>query len=352
MDPLTHGLLGTTVAMGLASRKSVRVAALAGCLAALAPDLDVVISSASDPLVSLEYHRQFTHSLVFVPVWGALAAVLAMAVFRLRGRPEARFIHVFLGASAAALSHGVLDACTSYGTQLLWPFTDARIAWNNISIIDPIVTLPLLAAAVLACARKAPLAARVGFVFVVAYLCFGVVQRNAATEAAFAHAQARGHTPERLEVKPGFANLFVWRALYEHDDLFQVDAVRVGPGLETLVYSGGAVRKVTRAREIDPRLAGTRQEKDLERFGWFSDGFLARVDGAPNAVGDFRYSTLPNGTRPLWAMELTPEQPDAPLTWRTFRSARGEDVKALWAFISGAPEAAGAKARAYPSADP
>ena len=41
-------------------------------------------------------------------------------------------------------SHGFLDAMTSYGTQLLWPFTNTRVSWDLISIIDPIFTSMLI----------------------------------------------------------------------------------------------------------------------------------------------------------------------------------------------------------------
>ena len=35
------------------------------------------------------------------------------------------------------LTHGFLDACTSYGTSLFWPFSSTRVSWNVISIVDP-----------------------------------------------------------------------------------------------------------------------------------------------------------------------------------------------------------------------
>ena len=38
-----------------------------GFLSGLAPDLDIFIRSESDPLLFLEFHRQFTHSLIFIP---------------------------------------------------------------------------------------------------------------------------------------------------------------------------------------------------------------------------------------------------------------------------------------------
>ena len=41
-----------------------RRAAIVGAVAGLIPDLDVLISDANDPLLQLEMHRQFSHSLL------------------------------------------------------------------------------------------------------------------------------------------------------------------------------------------------------------------------------------------------------------------------------------------------
>ncbi len=40
------------------------------------PDMDVLIRSASDPLLAIEYHRHFTHALAFIPVGGLIAAAM------------------------------------------------------------------------------------------------------------------------------------------------------------------------------------------------------------------------------------------------------------------------------------
>ena len=69
MDPLTQGALGAALPQSTAVRgKYAGSAGLFGFLAGMAADLDVLIRSSSDPLLFLEYHRQFTHSLVFIPV--------------------------------------------------------------------------------------------------------------------------------------------------------------------------------------------------------------------------------------------------------------------------------------------
>jgi inner membrane protein len=44
----------------------------------------------------------------------------------------------------AFLTHWIIDACTAYGTQIFEPFSRYRVAFNNISIVDPLYTGPLL----------------------------------------------------------------------------------------------------------------------------------------------------------------------------------------------------------------
>ena len=71
MDPITQGTFGGLFSQFFSSKKKITVATIIGVLAGLAPDLDVFIKSSYDPLLSLEYHRQFTHSFIFIPL-GAL----------------------------------------------------------------------------------------------------------------------------------------------------------------------------------------------------------------------------------------------------------------------------------------
>jgi inner membrane protein len=48
------------------------------------------------------------------------------------------------------ITHPLLDGFTIYGTQLLWPLTSPPIAWGSAFIIDPLYTLPLLIAVIVA----------------------------------------------------------------------------------------------------------------------------------------------------------------------------------------------------------
>ena len=80
MDPFTQGAIGAALPQSFAPAEKVRSAAIIGALSGIAPDLDVFIRSSTDPLLFLDYHRQFTHALLFVPI-GALVCCLAFYPF-------------------------------------------------------------------------------------------------------------------------------------------------------------------------------------------------------------------------------------------------------------------------------
>ena len=302
MDPLTQGALGAALPQAVNSPRYAASAGLLGFLAGMAADLDVLIRSSEDPLLFLEYHRQFTHALVFIPAGGLLCALV---LHRLIGRRRGlAFRHSWLFCTLGYATHALLDACTTYGTVLFWPFSDARVAWNTISIIDPLFTLPLLAAVLLAARRRRPVYARIALCWAVGYMALGLWQRNEAVAMGRNLAAQRGHTPLRLEAKPSFGNILVWKIVYETDDRFYVDAVRAT--LSPRVFRGDSVQKLDIDRDIPWLERGSQQARDIERFRWFSNGYIARHPEHVNRVIDIRYSMLPNELAPLWSIELRP----------------------------------------------
>ena len=159
----------------------------------------------------------------------------------------------------------MLDACTSYGTQLLWPFSNERFACNTISIVDPLFTVPLLVLVVLGLRRRNPCSARSALVWVLAYQGFGVYQHLRVAEAGAGLAEQRGHTPLRLEVKPSFGNLLLWKVIYEVENGYYTDAVRAGPQLT--VYPGEFVTKLDIERDLpwlDARFPAGQRPRPLQ----------------------------------------------------------------------------------------
>ena len=297
MDPISQGTVGAAFAQSTANKRNIAKVSVVGFLAGLAPDLDVLIRSSTNPVLFLEYHRQFTHSLVFIPFGALFVAAFIFPLVRKSLSFKTTYVASFLGYA----THGLLDACTSYGTLLFWPFSNERITWNNISIVDPLLTIPaliLLAVAVKTSRRRFSFLA-IGWL--VSYLALGFVQYERALSSALELAQSRGHNAERMTLKPSFGNLILWKSIYQHEDRFYVDAIRTG--LE-LTWCDGESVKIFDAQYHLPALnKNSQQMKDIQRFRWFSQDYLG-FDRDRNLVTDVRYSMIPNQIAPMWGLVI------------------------------------------------
>lgn len=304
MDPISQASFGASLSQSFATDKSQQVKALfIGALAGMAPDLDVLINSDTDPLLFLEFHRQFTHSLIFIPFGALICSLVFYPMFNASwAKSKISFVRIYLFAFLGYATHGLLDACTSYGTQLFWPFSSARYAWNTVSIIDPLFTLPVIFFISLAAYQKNARYARIAFVYAVVFLSLGIIQNQRAASALYALAEQRGHQVERIHVKPSFANRHVWKLIYEYDGRYYVDAVRLLRHREFI--TGTSIQKLDVKRDFPWLPADSQQAKDIERFRWFSDGFLALSTKDPDMVMDIRYSFLPNSVDSLWGVKV------------------------------------------------
>lgn len=329
MDPVSQAVVGAVVSQSAAQRDTVRMATVVGACSAVLADLDVFIRSADDPLLSLEYHRHFTHSLVFVPVGGLLGALLVYYFARQTLSVKKLLLFSFLGYLTAA----PLDACTSYGTHLFWPFSGKRVAWNVISIVDPIFTITLVVICLAAARRRRPNLARFGVLFALGYLMFGYVQHERAESAAIALISERGHELKRISVRPSLGNLVLWRIVYEQDDALVVDAVNVGLFQSPRWYVGDELPRVYPDRDFPHLSSDSVLKNDIDRFAFFSDNYLAFHPQHPNALGDLRYAMLPNSTKPLWGIKLNPQEPEHHVQSVAFRNATGKDWNELFRMI-------------------
>ena len=321
MDPITQGTVGAAVPQSFAQPEKLRTAAWLGCLSGMAPDLDVLIRSPTDPMLFLEYHRQFTHALVFIPI-GALICALVFHGFAKR---HLNFGQIYLFCLLGYATHGLLDACTTYGTMLLWPFSDMRVAWNNVSVVAPLFTLPLLGFVIAAAIWRRPRLAHIGLLWAASYLAFGIVQRERAEAVGHEMARERGLDVVRLEAKPGFANLSLWKLVTETETDFHVDAVRLFA--EPRFFPGDRAARLRIERDLPWLAPDSQQARDLARFDWFSNRYLALSEDRPGFIIDVRYSVVPNEIHPLWGIQLDPSAPpDAHVEYITDREGSAERV--------------------------
>ena len=329
MDPITQGAFGAIFAQTMSNKKKILVGSIVGCFSGLAPDLDIFIRSASDPLLKLEYHRQFTHSIIFIPIGALIVTLFSRILFRKYLSWRETYLFSFLGYA----THGLLDACTSYGTQLFWPFSDERISWNYVSVVDPFLSIPVFLAIIFAIITKNKLITFFGILYILIYLTFGAFQENRAEYVGKSIANFRGHDSKNLTVKPSLGNLFLWKTIYEDSGFYYVDAVRLFSKSE--YCHGTKIKKLDLLIDFSDLNKKSQQYKDIKRFDWFSQGYLGKgID--KNIITDVRYSAVPNEVDGLWGIRINPNKPHSKhIEWVVNRNNYEEKWKRFFGLLLG-----------------
>ena len=329
MDPITQGTVGALAAQASSRDRNIAKITLVGCLAGLAPDLDVLIQSHQDPMLFLEYHRQFSHSLIFIPFGSFLVAIAVSPFFK----GSISFKTLYLASFMGYATHGLLDACTSYGTQLFWPFFTDRISWNNISIVDPLLTIPIFFLVLAALKTEKKLLSLIAVGWSLLYLTLGVIQYQRALSAAIKLAETRGHSAVSVTLKPSFGNLILWKAIYQNDNYYYVDAIRAG--YSSYWCSGTTVEKFEYNLHTPLVDTESQQGRDIERFRWFSQDYLG-FDTASNLITDIRYSMLPNEVSPMWGLKVDhKKRGDEHASWWTSRELSRRQLQDFINMITG-----------------
>lgn len=329
MDPITQGTVGAAFAQSTANKNNILRIGVIGFLAGLAPDLDVLIRSSNDPILFLEYHRQFSHSLFFIPFGSLIVALLIFPLVKKSMSLKTVYIASFLGYA----THGLLDACTSYGTQLFWPFSNERVTWNNISIVDPLFTIPILILVGTAIKTRKRLFSFFAIGWATFYLSLGFVQYERALSTAIELANSRGHNAERLTLKPSFGNLILWKSIYQHEEKFYVDAIRTARSSTWCL--GENIRMFDYQYHLPSLDKDSQQRMDIERFRWFSQGYLG-FDEEENLVTDVRYSMIPNKIAPMWGLVIDDQKDiNEHAIWWTSRSLDQSQLDLFKEMLSG-----------------
>ncbi len=330
MDPLTHALLGATAAQAALGRRLGRRAWLPGALGGLLPDADILIRSTADPLLAIEYHRHFTHAFVFIPVVGVAAA----SPWLVQPRYRADWPPLFVAATIGAATHGLLDACTNYGTHLWWPFSPLRIAWHWLTTIGPGLTLALFVGLLLAVRRQSRLPAVAALLFALGYTGVAAWQRDRALDLQALIAATRSHAVTRAEMFPTVGNPFVWRSVYQSGATLYTDRLRVLGDANSLWKPAGQV-ELLRAADLPPPVAAdARIRRDFARFSYFSDGWTAVSDSDPTVIGDARYSLRRDSFEPIWGVRFHPGTA-TPTEWVDRTASNRVPVAELWREING-----------------
>lgn len=218
MDSLTQIVLGAAVGEKLLGKKLGNKALLYGAIAGTIPDLDIYVGKLFDPVTAIEIHRGFSHSILFFVLLSPLLGGLLSKIERKNGVSfRQATIFWFLGL----FTHALLDAFTTWGTQLLYPF-DIRFSLHSIFVIDPLYTLPFLFCLLMVMRYKRHNPERQkwnnsGLILSTSYL-FLTVMVQQVVRVKFENRLAEENIEYiRKIVKPSPMNIILWNSVIETD---------------------------------------------------------------------------------------------------------------------------------------
>ena len=223
MDSLTQIVLGAAVGEAVLGKKVGNKAVLYGAIAGTIPDLDTFVGNFTDTITAIEIHRGFSHSIIFAllfsPVFGYII-----------GKIEKKSIASWRDWSKlmfwGLLTHPVLDAFTTWGTQLFWPL-DIRLAFKTIFVIDPLYTLPFLTLLILVMRQKRGSVKRrkynsLGLLISSGYLLLTIIFKGIAYNNFEESLEKQSILYTRMETRPAPFNSILWNANIEREDAFLV----------------------------------------------------------------------------------------------------------------------------------
>lgn len=287
MDSLTQLTLGAAVGEVVLGKKVGNRAMVWGAIGGTIPDMDVFANLVTDEISALAFHRAITHSLFFATVtplllgwlvsrmetkpslhWWKSAGLVWLSLFLLVGVGSLPM--PFSAADAGAIgfsvstvimifpvtvflirrlrnrplkgepvgwqswawlffwsivTHPLLDTCTTYGTQLFQPFHNYRAAIDNISVVDPLYTVPFLICLLLAASRRRGSKWRLrlnylGLGLSSAYMLFTFYNKYRVNEIFEQSLQREGIAYHRMAVSPSILNNILWQGLAEGDTAY------------------------------------------------------------------------------------------------------------------------------------
>lgn len=389
MDSFTQFVLGAAVGEAVLGKKIGNRAMLWGGIAGTIPDLDVLAGVVADDVTALAFHRGITHSIsfailapaafaylcsryykqttfamsalitvlfAFVMVWfpaelfGKMNWFLLIASISLGGTiifftwkklypspykvANADFKSWYKLFFWAILTHPLLDCCTTYGTQIFQPFSDYRVAFCNVSVADPIYTVPFLLCLIIAWVLSRNKQIRTwinwaGIIWGCAYLLFGFYNKMKVDDI-FEHAMRnQGIEWARYTTGPSIFTNFLWNCTVETDSAFYLSTHSL------YEKEAPSFRRMEKGHQL---LSEYENHDDIKTLKWFSKNYynvIIREDGKLQ-INDLRYGNIDERAREEDAYVfrfILHEEADGNLAIEESRGARnvnGEMWNAYW----------------------
>jgi inner membrane protein len=347
MDSLTQIVLGAAVGEAALGKKVGNRAMVWGAIAGTIPDLDVIANGFMTPIDALAFHRGPTHSALYLSLfslllgwfvhklylqawhkwlglvsWSIMIFVIGSAVsyfgsysvtnimisliilvsgyYVLKKKyfgpnyesPQASLYQWQWMFFLSLVTHPILDCFTTYGTQILIPFSSQRVAFNNIAVADPIYTLPFLMCLLIASFYNRTKSQRtkwnnIGLIVSSLYMVITIVNKTR-INTIFENSLIKNNiTYTRYLTTPTILNNVLWSGIAETDSAYYYGT-----------YSFFDQDKFFKLDKLskDPDVVGEAADTDrtLKILQWFSDDYyhINRKNQDTLEYYDLRFGTF------------------------------------------------------------
>ena len=404
MDSLTQIVLGAAVGEIALGRKIGNRAMVWGAIGGTIPDLDVFANPFMDDIQALAFHRSISHSIFFsvvapflfggliyklydskfhktrwykalisvinivllggitfginylvahdgYPLWWFLLVTVLLALFLLMRlyhhymkkeleEPVATFRQWYWLFFLAFFTHWLLDCFTAFGTQIFQPFSDYRVAFNNIAVVDPLYTVPFLICMIIVAARRRDTRGRSvalwwGMGISSLYMLLTLVNK-CYVDHVFDQALHHRHIEaQRCRASPTIFNNILWSCVAEDQTNYYV-------GLYSIFDSDPNLHHLNVIPKNDSLDRAWKEVKEYQTLKWFSDGYLAayRTDSM-TVLSDLRYGAIPDTIKDYhdFVFRFVVREEDGQLVFSENRESPdgkiGELFAQLWKRIKG-----------------
>lgn len=293
MDSITQIVLGAACGEAVLGKKIGNKALLFGAIGGTIPDLDVFTSRLfySNEIDIMASHRGFSHSIVFSILGAYLFGWLVHKLYDKGKRQwttsKIDWIKLFFWS---LFTHILLDAFTPYGTQWFLPFSEYRVAFNNISVADPLYTLPFLLLLIVMMFFKRNSKPRkswfkAALVVSSLYMLFTIVNKVYIDSTFKKSLNNESIAYQRYSTQPTILNNILWYGIAETEIDYRV-----------AFYSLLDKKKAFSNWQILPKNHDVLSDtlRDINTLKWFSNGYynLFPLDSGYVRFNDLRYPLL------------------------------------------------------------
>lgn len=350
MDSLSQIVLGAAVGEAVLGRRIGNRAMIWGAVAGTIPDMDVLGQYFLSELDNLAFHRGISHSLVFCVVgalvfgwvtdrlygsrhhawlalgtkaaaavvvgfvvnflfqifapgsWWPVAVYIPLVAFGLWRHGQRRYFSGDWKAPDAEvrgwvllffwgfLTHVLLDCFTTYGTQIFAPFSDVRVAWGTVSVVDPLYTFPFLVCLLIAArfARndsRRRVWNRVGLGWSCLYLTLTALNYHQVHRTIEGSLHEQGMNYKQFLITPTIFNNLLWNVVVDTEEAFLLAQHSILDEIPIAFHPTSKGYELLHHLDTDETLGVLR---------WFSDGYLNAVrrnDGSLQ-LNDLRFGTF------------------------------------------------------------